>query len=96
MLNRSVWSTLLEESITLLLPVTPYRSFPPSQVIDSRRLIKGLDAVMLDSMSVRAFLQAIVPVWVCGDVKQVIIILLAFNLKCKLCFFALHFCSNKF
>jgi hypothetical protein len=26
------WSTILEPSITLVLPITPYRSFPPLEV----------------------------------------------------------------
>lgn len=31
-LDRSLWLTLIEESFTLVLPITPYRSFPPSEV----------------------------------------------------------------
>lgn len=32
-LDRAQWSTILEESVEFVLPITPYRSFPPTQVM---------------------------------------------------------------
>lgn len=32
MLDRNVWATLVDENVEVVLPITPYRSFPPSEV----------------------------------------------------------------
>ena len=31
-MDREKWAEILEEDFTMVLPITPYRSFPPSQV----------------------------------------------------------------
>lgn len=49
--QRDRWSCILDENITLTLPVTPYRSFDPSQVRGAHRVVRGIDAVMADAAS---------------------------------------------
>ncbi len=61
-LDRSLWTTLLEENAMMILPITPYRSFPPIEVYEGQRYVKGIEAIMLDTASLNLFLQTIVPV----------------------------------
>eukprot|EP00401_Gymnodinium_catenatum_P073160 CAMPEP_0117610484 /NCGR_PEP_ID=MMETSP0784-20121206/81896_1 /TAXON_ID=39447 /ORGANISM="" /LENGTH=587 /DNA_ID=CAMNT_0005413887 /DNA_START=285 /DNA_END=2048 /DNA_ORIENTATION=+ len=58
--SRKSWENVLEENFTLNLPITPYRSFPPAEVIDGQRIVKGIDAVIADSASLYVMLQSIV------------------------------------
>lgn len=60
--KRSLWSSILEESVTCVLPVTPYRSFPASEVQISKcqRTILGIDAMMADTASLHVLLNSIV------------------------------------
>lgn len=46
----------------MILPITPYRSFPPIEVYEGQRYIKGIEAIMLDTASLNVFLQSVVPV----------------------------------
>lgn len=64
MLDRTVWRTLLEDSIELVLPITPYRSFPPGEVCNGERRVHGIDAVILDVASVSVMLMCIKPSFV--------------------------------
>lgn len=60
--KRSLWSSILEESVTCVLPVTPYRSFPASEVQISKcqRTILGIDAMMADTASLHVLLNSFV------------------------------------
>ena len=53
------WEKLLDPNFVLVLPITPYRSFPPSEVFEGRRVIRGVDAVISDTVSISAMLQSI-------------------------------------
>lgn len=46
----------------MMLPITPYRSFPPIEVYEGQRYVKGIEAIMLDTASLSVFFQSIVPV----------------------------------
>eukprot|EP01038_Epipyxis_sp_PR26KG_P006499 gene6499-8934_t len=58
-LDPDKWSTILEENYTMVMPITPYRSFPSSEVIDSQRHIKGIHETILDTASLNLMLQSI-------------------------------------
>mmetsp|Transcript_11433 Transcript_11433/g.15740 ORF Transcript_11433/g.15740 Transcript_11433/m.15740 type:complete len:896 (+) Transcript_11433:59-2746(+) len=53
------WASILEESFVLIMPITPYRSFPPSEVIEGQRHIKGISGVILDTASFILMIQSI-------------------------------------
>lgn len=61
-LRRNYWSSILDETITCNMPVTPYRSFPASevQVAECQRTIMGVDGMMADAASLHALLNSLV------------------------------------
>lgn len=59
-LSREKWASILDESFILFLPITPYRLFPISEVINGRREVRGIDAVIEDTASLYAMSQGIV------------------------------------
>eukprot|EP00559_Dactyliosolen_fragilissimus_P004004 CAMPEP_0184856860 /NCGR_PEP_ID=MMETSP0580-20130426/2037_1 /TAXON_ID=1118495 /ORGANISM="Dactyliosolen fragilissimus" /LENGTH=1118 /DNA_ID=CAMNT_0027352121 /DNA_START=102 /DNA_END=3458 /DNA_ORIENTATION=+ len=60
--RRNVWSSILDESVTCVMPVTPYRSFPASEVQVSKcqRTIMGVDAMIADAASIHVLFNSIV------------------------------------
>ena len=61
--RRPLWSSILDEScFTCVLPVTPYRSFPASEVQVSKcqRTILGIDGIMSDTSSLHVLLNTLV------------------------------------
>ncbi|CAN0454067.1 unnamed protein product [Ectocarpus sp. 12 AP-2014] len=50
-LGRKEWQSVLDEQFEMQMPITPYRSFPPQQVQGGKRVIKGLDGVIADTLS---------------------------------------------
>ena len=58
-LSREKWAAILEEDFRLVLPVTPYRSFPPDEVVNGQRHINGIDAMVLDNASLSVMVQSI-------------------------------------
>ena len=56
---RNKWVTIVEENFKLVLPVTPYRAFPASEVVDTQRHINGIDGLIEDTNSLRDALQSI-------------------------------------
>ena len=61
--RRELWSGILDESsFTCRLPVTPYQSFPSSevQVSNCQRTIVGVDAMIADAAANYVFLDSIV------------------------------------
>jgi len=57
--SRVKWATILDESIRFILPVTPYRAFPPSEFINGQRHVVGINAVIADTMSLKVMMQSI-------------------------------------
>eukprot|EP01035_Chromulina_nebulosa_P018341 gene18341-24032_t len=53
------WKTIVDESFVLLLPITPYYSFPPYEVMDYQRHIHGIDALISDTASFNSMIQSI-------------------------------------
>ena len=60
--RRALWSSILDESVTCVMPVTPYRSFPASEVQVSKcqRTILGIDGVIADTASLHVLFNSIV------------------------------------
>jgi len=61
--KRELWSGILDESsFTCRVPVTPYQSFPSSevQVSNCQRTVVGVDAMIADSASNYVFLDSLV------------------------------------
>jgi len=59
--DRKMWCTIVEENIVMVLPVTPYRSFPPSQVNQGQRYLTGIDAILADISSHQVLYQSLSP-----------------------------------
>lgn len=61
--QRELWSSILDEScFACVMPVTPYRSFPASEVQVSKcqRTIMGIDGVMTDTASLHVLLNSLI------------------------------------
>jgi len=60
--RRPLWSSIIDESFTCVMPVTPYRSFPASEVQISKcqRTIMGVDGMMGDTASMHVMLNSVV------------------------------------
>jgi PAS domain S-box-containing protein len=61
--RRDLWASILDEScFTCVVPVTPYRSFPASEVQVSKcqRTILGIDGMMADTASLHVLLNSLV------------------------------------
>jgi len=61
--RRELWSSILDEScFACVMPVTPYRSFPASEVQVSKcqRTILGIDGMMSDTASLHVLLNSLV------------------------------------
>ncbi|KAL9179034.1 hypothetical protein ACHAXT_000076 [Thalassiosira profunda] len=61
--KRELWSGILDESsVTCRMPVTPYQSFPSSevQVSNCQRTLAGVDAMIADAAANAVFLDSVV------------------------------------
>lgn len=61
--RRTLWESILDEScFACVMPVTPYRSFPASEVQVSRcqRTILGIDSIMADTASLHVLFTSLV------------------------------------
>mmetsp|Transcript_17819 Transcript_17819/g.16089 ORF Transcript_17819/g.16089 Transcript_17819/m.16089 type:complete len:690 (-) Transcript_17819:567-2636(-) len=57
--DANKWKTIVDESFLLLLPITPYYSFPPYEVMDYQRHIHGIDALISDTAAFDTMIQSI-------------------------------------
>lgn len=60
--RRQLWSSILDENVNCVMPVTPYRSFPASEVQISKcqRTIMGVDSMIADAASMHVLLHSLV------------------------------------
>jgi len=61
--QRELWSSILDEScFACVMPVTPYRSFPASEVQVSKcqRTVLGIDGMMADTASLHVLLNTLI------------------------------------
>ena len=61
-MNVERWMTILDESFELILPITPYRSFSPRELLLARRHVTGMEALLADTSSFIMMVQSITPV----------------------------------
>lgn len=54
------WRTMLDEAFVCVLPVTPYRSFCPDEVIEGQRMFRGIDGMVRDCASLLVMTQSII------------------------------------
>ncbi len=58
--DRDRWSCLLDESFTMTMPVTPYRSFNHrTEVRGGQRVLCGIDAVIADTASLAIMVEGL-------------------------------------
>lgn len=53
------WSEIIEPDIRMVLPITPYRSFPPTEIIEYRRHMIGYKSVIADAASFSLMIQSL-------------------------------------
>lgn len=61
--RRELWSSILDEaSFSCTMPVTPYRSFPATEIQTSKcsRVVQGIDGVMADTASLHVMFDSLV------------------------------------
>lgn len=52
-------SVILDDDVSFILPITPYRSFNITEVVNSCRVIKGINAVITDTASLGILVETI-------------------------------------
>ena len=57
--DRAEWSELMEQDVTLTLPITPYRYFPRREITQLNRVVRGLDEVLVDNASLALLAECI-------------------------------------
>uniref|UniRef100_A0A7S3M7F2 Uncharacterized protein n=1 Tax=Spumella elongata TaxID=89044 RepID=A0A7S3M7F2_9STRA len=57
--DRAEWSELMEQDVTLTLPITPYRYFPRREIAQLNRVVRGLDEVLVDNASLALLAECI-------------------------------------
>lgn len=58
-LCRRKWGTILDENCFMRLPVTPYRYFPASEVVDNSRHVQGIDGIIRDTASLQVMTESL-------------------------------------
>lgn len=48
--DEDAWAELVSEDLRLTMPITPYRSFSPADVVNNRRVLLGVDGERLGFM----------------------------------------------
>jgi hypothetical protein len=64
--ERDKWAAILDESFIFTLPITPYRSFHKADIVNSGRMVVGIDAAILDTASLTLFVESLgqgTPIW---------------------------------
>ena len=59
MRDRDKWAVILDESFQMTLPITPYRSFPKHNIVNSSHVVTGIDAVIADTASLALMAQSV-------------------------------------
>lgn len=57
--DREKWSAILDDNVVLTLPITPYRYFHHNEIKDHKRVLKGIDSVMMDTASLALMVECI-------------------------------------
>ncbi|CAM9841368.1 unnamed protein product, partial [Discosporangium mesarthrocarpum] len=51
--DEEKWLELLAEDFMFTLPITPYRSFSPADIVNNRRVMLGVDGMIADTQSLK-------------------------------------------
>jgi hypothetical protein len=65
--DYSKWAAILDESFTLAIPITPYMPFNKTEVVNSQRLLNGINSFMADVASLAMMVDSVgfgTPAWV--------------------------------
>ena len=57
--DRTLWESIMDESVSVTVPITPFRHFQRNEIQGNSRVIIGIDAVMADSYSLFVLLESI-------------------------------------
>ena len=57
--QRQKWAAILDESFSFSLPITPYRHFHKTEIVNSGRILVGIDAVISDAASLALVVESI-------------------------------------
>ncbi|CBJ34076.1 conserved unknown protein [Ectocarpus siliculosus] len=60
-LSPRSWACVLDDGFTCVYPITPFRSFPPSEAQEDHRLITGIEGMIQDTASLAVFIKSICP-----------------------------------
>ncbi|CAM9845162.1 unnamed protein product [Scytosiphon promiscuus] len=60
-LSPRAWACVLDDGFTCMCPITPFRSFPPSEAREDHRLIAGIESMIQDTASLAVFIKSICP-----------------------------------
>ena len=50
-MNRQKWLSLVDENIVVTVPITPYRWFSKTDIVNNSRILAGIDALIRDNAS---------------------------------------------
>jgi hypothetical protein len=53
------WSDILDESFSLIIPITPYRSFHKGDIVNNTRTVKGINGAISESASLSLLAQSV-------------------------------------
>lgn len=57
--DREKWAAILDESFIFTLPITPYRNFHKSDIVNSVRMLVGIDAAIADTASLALLVESL-------------------------------------
>ncbi|CAM9740184.1 unnamed protein product [Chrysoparadoxa australica] len=60
-IDEERWRTILSEEFKFTLPITPYRSYNPTDLVNSRRIVVGVDGMASDTASLMVMCENIAP-----------------------------------
>lgn len=61
-----MWESIMEENVSVTLPITPYRYFQKNEVRGNNRILIGIDSVIADTSSLIIMMESIgqgTPAW---------------------------------
>lgn len=53
------WRMILDDRIVCVMPITPFRSFKPAEIVQSSRVLRGVDAMVADVCSMAVCIESI-------------------------------------
>ncbi|CAM9712637.1 unnamed protein product [Chrysoparadoxa australica] len=60
-MDEELWRAILTEDFKFTLPITPYRSYNPTDLVNSRRVTLGVEGMVSDTASMMVMAESIAP-----------------------------------